>query len=326
MKRSSTLIFCASLICLLASCKSCQRMETQAPLYIYTFEQTASFNMDSTKGLIERMTGEKDLTNLIKSDENKVYFTSNTDLNTNLEHDLNTGNFTYNKGLGKYLNNYVPKLPSSKEAQKIVDDFLSAQKLAPRNQAEFKLLHEGGWRSTTTDGKNQGVVVDKILKLTYGRVLDSLPVIGSGSKIIVKVGENGEILGMIRRWRELNLSTKKQLERAEMNNQETAESLAKQQIVSEFGAQSTFTIKSVSKAYYDNNGNILQPVYAFETVITLNDKNIPPINYLCVIPLLKNSPEPLNLTKIDGRAKELIKNVQRGQKDSTDIIRKRSNE
>jgi hypothetical protein len=33
--------------------------------------------------------------------------------------------------------------------------------------------------------------------------------------------------------------------------------------------------------------------------------------------MLKNSPEPLNLTTVDARAKELIKNGRAGQKDST---------
>ena len=323
MKKFIILSFCSCLILVLSSCKGCQKA-AQNPVYIYTFEQTSPLTIDNTKGLIEQFIGEKNPINIVKSDENKVYFTSNADLNDNLEQDLNTGNFTFNKGFSKYMGNYTPKLPTSKEAIKIVDDFLVAQKLAPRHKEELQLLHEGGWRATTTDGKKPGVIVDKLLKLTYGRVLDSLPVIGAGSKIIVKVGEGGAIIGMIRRWRELNLSTKKQVETTEMITQEAAETLAKEQILKEFGERATFKVNSVSKAYYDNNGTVLQPVYSFETTINLGDKKIEPINYLCVIPLLKNSPEPLNLTKVAPQARELIRNVQKGQKDSLDVLRQKT--
>jgi hypothetical protein len=324
MKKLISFGVCSAFILLLSSCKGCEQTAKQTPLYIYTFEPTAPLTINTTKGLIEQFIGEKNPVNIVKSDENKVYFTSKTDLNDRFEQDLNTGNFSYTKGFGKYMGNYVPKLPTSKEAIKIADAFLTAQKLAPGNKNELQLLHEGGLRSMTTDGKKKGLVVDKLIELTYGRQLDSTPVIGVGSKIVVKVGDNGEIIGLTRHWRELNLSTKKQVETAQMISQEAAESLARKQIATEFGAKATVKITAVSKAYYDNNGTILQPVYAFETLIDLGDKKIAPINYLCVIQLLKDSPEPLNLLKTDGRAIESIRNVEKGQKDSLDILKKRS--
>ena len=51
----------------------------------------------------------------------------------------------------------------------------------------------------------------------------------------------------------------------------------------------------------------------FEVAITMRDQKAKPFNYLCVIQGLKNSPEPLQLTAVDPRAKELIKNIKRGE-------------
>lgn len=89
--------------------------------------------------------------------------------------------------------------------------------------------------------------------------------------------------------------------------------MAKVQIMTEFGEGTSYKFTTSGKSYYDNNGGILQPVYMFETTVTLNDQKVAPFNYLCVIPLLRNSPEPLNLTALDPRAKELIKTLRKGE-------------
>lgn len=319
------IIFCLYLspFFLLVGCNGCRSEKAQLPMYVYIFEKNTPFDISTTKELIGKFIDEKDMNNLIKSSENKVYFTSTKDLNINFEHDLNNGNFTFNKALSKYMGEYIPKLPSSEEARKISLDFLTNQKILPRNKEELKLLHEGGLRTTMTDGKKQGVIIDKILKLTYGRILDSLPVIGSGSKIVIKVGENGEILGLIYRWREFNNSARKRIDISELISQETAELLAKQQISKEFGKQSSYKTNSISRVYYDNNGSIIQPVYSIETTVNLGSKNTQPFTYLCIIPMLKNSPEPIILNKIDPRSKELIRNIKKGYVDSLDVIRRK---
>ena len=53
----------------------------------------------------------------------------------------------------------------------------------------------------------------------------------------------------------------------------------------------------------------------FQTESTLErlngkDRNIQPVKYLCIIPMLKNSPEPIKLTTVDPRAKEMIKDMK----------------
>jgi len=302
-----------------ASCKGHHQEGSEQPVYIYSLVTPSGLSKESARGLIEKFTGDKNPENIVQSDDSILYYVSKNDLNTTFEQDLKTGNFTFNKSMNKYMGDYAPKLPGGGQAVELSEKFLKANQLYPGNSAELKLVHQGGLRSQAVqDGKKGGPVIDKLITLTYGRVLDSLPVIGAGSKIVVNLGDSGEVAGMIHRWREVNLGQRKEVRPEEMITQEEATELARKQIATEYGEKTPYKINTVSRAYYDNNGRILQPVYSFETTITLEgDKNTRPFNYLCVIPMLKNSPEPLQLITVDARAKELIRNGKAGQKDST---------
>ncbi|SFE97778.1 hypothetical protein SAMN05518672_113120 [Chitinophaga sp. CF118] len=303
---------------MLCACK-CNRThlqeETGTPLYVYSFEKTAPLSPDNTKKLISDFLGMQSIQDLtVSKDENIAYFVSPDDVNTTLEQDLTTGNFAFNKFSKVYLGDFVPQLPGKEDAIKISEKFIRDKGLFPKNAEQLKLVHEGGLRAQSV----KGPIVDKLITLTYGRIIDSLQVIGAGSKIAVNIGDKGEVLGLIYRWRELNqTSGKRQLKPEELISREEAEGLLKRQIAQEFGAAAKYDTKSVNKSYYDNNGTILQPVYAFETVITLEDKQLQPIHYLGVVEMLKNSPEPLHLLNVDPKARDQIKMIDRGQIDTS---------
>jgi hypothetical protein len=315
----------ALLTAIIITCYSCRlRQKTQIavnsgpPVYVYTFQTPQGLSTDNARNLITTFLGEKQPEGLVRSAENIVYFSSKDDLNATFEQDLNNGNFTFNKSMKSYLGDYAPRLPIAGGAIKIAEDFMKQNKLFPANSAQLKLVHQGGLRSqSVVDGQRGGPVIDKLITLTYGRVVDSMPVIGPGSKIVVHVGDQGQVMGMIHRWREL-APQRNQVSPGALLTQQEAEGQARKQISSEYGPQSSYTVKVVSKAYYDNNGRILQPVYCFETVVTLGgqDKYVKPFEYLCVISMLKNSPEPLQFVTVDSKARDLIRTSTKGQIDS----------
>jgi hypothetical protein len=317
MKKTLSVLIGLTITLFMSSCSSCGR-KTQPPasketVYLYTFESTAPTSPDDSKRLVEKFMGARDLSDLYKSDENIVYYVSKDDVSETFEQDLNNGNITFNKSMKKYTGDYVPQLPNREEAIKMAEEFLNKNGLQPRSRDELRLAHFGGLRSSSViDGKKSGPVIDELLTLTYGRTIDNLPVMGPGSKIVINVGDKGEVMGLIRRWRELSAASRKQVQPEELISQREAEALARQQIMSEFGQNTAYQILGSGQVYYDNNGKILQPVYVFEATINIpsREKNIKPVNYLCVIPMLKNSPEPLNLTFIDPRAKEAIKSIR----------------
>jgi hypothetical protein len=293
----------------LQSCKVPEKGEEHT--YLYSFEKTPPLAVDQSKELIQNYLDVKDPPDLVlNKDENTVYFTG-ADVNTTFEQNLTTGNFEFTKFPADYANS-VPKLPSGEEATKIAATFLRSHKIYPAKAAELKLVHTGGVREqAVAQGQRAGPVIDKLITLTYGRVLDGTPVIGAGSKIVVSIGDRGEVVGTIHRWRELNGGATKAVRTEEVITKAEAEEQARKQIQMEFG-QVPYEVRSSVKSYYDNNGSYLQPVWAFDVRLGLNqlDKNTGPTKYLCIVPMLRNSPEPLNLNAVDPRAKDLIKTVR----------------
>ena len=280
--------------------------------YVYAFESPGVSSETDSQALIERFLGNRKISDVYKSDDNTVYYVSGADVNETFEHDLNTQNFAFNKRRRPHGENEAPQLPEREKAVRLAEEFLDKNGLLPRNMDELKMVHLGGLRSSNVvDGKKTGPIVDEMITVTYGRRIDSLPVIGPGSKIILKVGDKGEVVGLVRRWRELG--TREAVKEEEVISLQQAEELAKRQIRTEYGEGASYKILGVGKAYYDNNGKILQPVYVFETSINLQskDERVKPFNYLCVIPMLRHSPEPLTLTAMDPQAKRRIRTVEK---------------
>jgi hypothetical protein len=304
------------------ACKCKSDVKQNGAVYVYTFEKGNQLSTGDSKKMITQYMGIANPHELtVNSDENIAYFVADEDLNITFEQDLNNGNFEFSKITKAYLDNDALKLPSEEEAIRIAKDFLKTNNIAAKNDGEIKLVHSGGIRfQSIVNSKQGGPIIDKVRTLTYGRIIDSLPVIGAGSKIIIQIGDKGQVLGVNRKWRELKVAEKKEIKAEEMISVKEAAELAKRQIAAEFGGNASFETISTQKSYYDGNGNILQPVWAFNTVVNLNgkDRNIQPVKYLCIIPMLKNSLEPIKLTAIDSRAKEMIKDMK-SYKDSARV-------
>ena len=321
MKRTLLILIGVAVTLTLFSCRRTQPPTPPPPskenVFVYSFEEAPGKTVDDSKKLIEKFLGKRDVGDLYKSDENTVYFVSQEDVSETFENDLNNGNFTFNRSMKAYLGTNAPQLPGKDEAIRLAEEFLNNNGLTPKDRNQLRLVHFGGLRSAMViEGKTAGPVIDKLVTVTYGRKVDEVPVVGPGSKVVVHLGNKGEVMGAIYRWRELNTSGRKQIQPEEMISQQEAEELAKRQVLAEYGQETSYRILGSGKAYYDNNARMLQPVYTFEVEINMQQKDryVQPFNYLCVIPLLRNPPEPLNLIAIDPRAKELIKTMRSGEK------------
>jgi len=207
----------------------------------------------------------------------------------------------------EYYGDVQPKLPSPREAEKVALTFLRQNRLLPEKQDELKLVHSGGLRAQNViGGRRAGPVINKMITLTYGREIDSLPVIGPGSKLIVNVGNQGEIVSLVKRWRELDPASKTEAKPEEIISKEEAQKKLAENMVKNFGKDSRYEVISTQKAYYDGDGRTLQPVYVFETKVTLPDKSAEPFQYVSLVNILKNPAESVEV-KIDPEALRAIK-------------------
>lgn len=204
------------------------------------------------------------------------------------------GRLSFSKSTQKYEGAYKPQLTDAKQAQTNAEQFLTANDLMPQNKAELKLIHAGGLRAASAD--DGGTIIDKMQTFTYGRVIDGVPVSGNGSRIIVNVGEKGEVLGVSKNWKEYNTTKKQKVEKTNLKSQTEAEAEFGKLVNFNFGKGVSPKVKSIQKMYFDGGGNVIQPAYFFETIVTVTDEkgNKTEQPFLGVVSMLKNSPEAIN--------------------------------
>lgn len=271
-------------------------------LALYQFTRAPVKTVDSTLSSMKQFIGETPTAAKADAD-NTVRYVSDKDVNTTFEQNLATGDLRFQRNFSAYLGDFKPTLPTGEEAVKIAQTFLASNGLQAANERELTLAHIGGLRSSSMIGDKPGPVIDKLVTVNFARQVNGLPVIGPGSKMVVNIGNKGEVIGLIRHWRELAGS--KKISGTETYSEDEAKRIALAQMSKEFGSSSDFEILQSKIAYYDNNGVYLQPVYAFETRV-VNHELGDTFNYVSVVPAMINAPEALNLRQTEQIAKDLI--------------------
>ena len=281
------------------SCKSSEK----AGMFVYELKGP-SVNMDTFKSMVQNFNGKVNGYFRTDSAGSNVYYVDDKN-DTYLEQNLLNGNLSFNIGMKNYLGDFKPDLPSENQLQDISIEFLNKNDLMPKVKDEFHIIHSGGLRSDAVNGQG---VIDKMRTLTFGRTIDDIPVIGSGSKIVVNIGNKGEITGFIRKWREINLDKKRSIKTEEMISQKEAESNFRNIVASEFEKDAKATIKNIKLVYYDGDGRFIQPVYGIESSVTIKlaDNLSNTIQYLAIVPALKNPPEKIDLREVSKDALRLI--------------------
>jgi hypothetical protein len=292
------------------------RGEPVSQLGVYRFSRGPGSDPGLGKQLMDRFMNQSEMANVHRSDEGVLFFASPKDENDTFEQNLATGDIRFRRNMTRYLGDFAPKLPSGDEAQEIALRFLKENDLLPKDMGQLKLAHVGGLRATSViDGDKPGPIIDKLVTLSYSRMVDGLPVLGPGSKLVLDIGEGGEIVGLVRHWREIEPMNRKGIGAEDLISPREALARANKQIREQFGEKSFVKIAQTGRAYFDNNGGIMQPVYYYQAQITLPDQRRfdRPIEYVAVVPMLRASPEPLDLTALDPRAKEMIRTIKQNE-------------
>jgi len=119
--------------------------------------------------------------------------------------DKKTGDFSFNKGLKEYLNDRETMgLPQGDKAVEVAKKHLSDLGEMPEKQEELVVLHIGGLKQVDVTADGKSVEKDKLVTVHFGRKIDGIDVGGPGSKIVVDLGANGELVALHKRWIEVN--------------------------------------------------------------------------------------------------------------------------
>lgn len=266
----------------------------QKVVYLYELNPSVAVTTNSFPALVRRLAG-NNFTALKQAEADGSRRFTSEDPSEYYEVNEAEGRFSYSKNLSRYMGNFKPALPDPKAAQQIASGFLRENKLMAENPGEMQLIHSGGLRA---DDENGGVI-DKMITLTYGRVIDGVPVIGRGSKIVVNIGDKGAVEGVIRNWKAY--TNKRELKSAEIKTEAEMQKEFQELVAKQFGKDAKMEIKRSYMLYFDNSGKYLQPVMAYETNINTggNGGESKQIQYLGIIEAMRNPAEKLNLTGVD---------------------------
>ncbi|WP_163708523.1 hypothetical protein [Mangrovibacterium lignilyticum] len=307
MKRIKSIIYLGAFSMLL-TLVSCQPQKPSSTgVFTYQFVEQKDLSEAVAVKTAVKLLELDEKPEIIVNEDRVAYYSSPKDASVYFEQDLKTGNISFSKSMQRYYGTVRPKLPSPDEANELAMNFLATNRFIDGNRAELKLVHQGGLRaSSVINGEKAGPVIDKMITLTYGRIIDEMPVVGPGSKFVVNVGNGGEIVSLVKRWRQVDLQSKTEAKQEEIISEEIALRELKNNIVTNYGEGANYKVLSSQKAYYDGNGKTLQPVYVFETMVTLPDKSVNPFQYVSLVNILKSPAESVKIV-IDKAAIRALK-------------------
>lgn len=218
--------------------------------------------------------------------------------------ELETGYLSFNRGMADQIDDKPDRLPKDDEAVEIAMAFLQKYKLDPGDTKEMKLAHVGHIRSASFDPKTgkQGSVRDQMLTIYFDRQLNGVPIIGSGSRMIVRIGDGGEVVGGARRWKERGRERsikKKDLRSIGELTKDIETFLSK-----EMGKAERIEIVQFILVYYDNGGDFIQPALAFEANVIGKDLKYA---YLGQTAILRSPPERVGPEPLSGDAKRSLR-------------------
>lgn len=240
-----------------------------------------------------RAAKENDSVQLKADKSNSLTHVSKADPSAHFRIDKTTGDFSFSKGFKDYANDRETSgLPSKEKAPDLAKKYLSDLGLMPEKQDELVVRHVGGLRQVDVKDGKPTAELDKLVTVHFGRQIDGIDVGGPGSKIVVDLGANGELVGVHRRWIEV---TEEKKNDADLKGQSEVVSDLKSKIRGEAKNAKKADSSAPDFGYYDDGKGNIEPAYFFDAELAYDgfDAEGKPATqkekYHGVVPALKGS-------------------------------------
>ena len=120
--------------------------------------------------------------------------------------DMSNGNISFSNRMTEFVSMEKVALPDQGQAQELAMNFISEMKLLPTDfSTNGVLLHVGGLFAQDLKNDELSEISQKLITFHFGRELNGIPVMGGGSKFIVQVGHQGEIITLNKKWSPVKL-------------------------------------------------------------------------------------------------------------------------
>ncbi|MBK1724423.1 hypothetical protein [Thiocystis violacea] len=250
---------------------------------------------DVAKSLLRESGLKADLELKYNESGSALYATLKEDPSAYFRMDTRTGDFSFSKGLAKYSDPSDTKgLPGKDEAIDLALAHLERLGLMPKDGDQLVVQGVGGVGMSAQDEK--GIVRDfeKLTSVHFGRQIDGIKVGGPGSKIVVHLGQDGELVGLHKRWIELQAMEK--VSRESFLKEAEIKERALKHLQTEWNKASKIVTVLPEPGYFDDGKGHIEPVYFVQATIqheleggARDADNQNPAPYLGVIPALRYS-------------------------------------
>ena len=197
------------------------------------------------------------------------FYYDSTDVSAMLHFDTNNSTVVFDSGMSRLaVPGDTPNLPSESAAPALAMGMIQLLTFDPVNAAEMTVEHVGGMGLGMTNADGSTSNYDKLRTVRFGRRLGGMRVEGPGSRMIVHLGEDGELQGASRRWHEFDALP---IAAAEKNTPEDLARLLNRRMRQSGSAQMASEIEpqSATLVLYDDGEGYAEPVIRFEFELTI---------------------------------------------------------
>lgn len=195
-----------------------------------------------------------------------------------------TGDISFQTDVkGMNLEASTPGLPAGQNAVRRALQHLRATGLLPGNVREMFVQHVGGLRMAALDGSGKTTEFAKVTSVHFGRRIGGVNVSGPGSKIIVHLGEQGRLVGVTRRWMELEMqahSAKDLLRANEVSSEVTRD------LQTTHNGADHIRGGQPSLGFYDDGKGRIEPAWFTKAELSYKGEQL---DALSVVPALRKS-------------------------------------
>ncbi|NTW51646.1 MAG: hypothetical protein HGB22_03565 [Chlorobiaceae bacterium] len=187
----------------------------------------------------------------------RYVFTSESDRSATFDIDAATGSFLWNFGLKKYTHEHPTlNLPTADQAPAVARKRLAETGYLPANERELVVTHVGGLDMGVAKYGFNPLTFKKLVTVQFGRVLNGLPVQGPGSRIVVSLGEDGALAGLIRNWPEV---TSAKIASNKLKSNPAIRKEIRLQLRKEAGDAVSTSIRNASLVLFDDGRGVIEP-------------------------------------------------------------------
>lgn len=231
-------------------------------LHSYRVDYEKSLSKEDVSEMAKRLTDLSeeplDFEELLEMEDGLIALRNGKDPSAIFEMDTRSGNFLYNGGLAEYkLEGSTPDLITGEEAAITALQHLEELGLLP-NAQELSLVDIGGLSMAVLREDNTTEVFQKLVTVHYRRELSDIPVMGE-SRIVVHMGANGELAGLVYYWGEI--VDERRIESDKVLSDEEIERELESRIRAAAADAKGIVVQKTDFVLYDDGKGQIEPAY-----------------------------------------------------------------